>query len=62
MLSADADDDGAEDRLVKNTGKLDKLAIGHHVAYALATRPQPKSASRACGVGQVKNVVRTGQA
>ena len=63
MLSADPDDDGAEDRLVKNTGKLDKLALGHHVAYdyALATRPQPKSAGRACGVGQVKNVVRTGQ-
>ena len=59
MHSADPDDDGAEDRLVKNTGRLDKLAIGHHVACALATRPQPKSAGRACGVGQVKNVART---
>ena len=62
MLTAEAEGEGAEDRLVRSAGKLSKLAVGQHVAYALATRPPPKAAGRACGVGQVKTVVRTGQA
>ena len=61
MLTADADD-GIEDRLVRSAGKLSKVAVGQHIAYALSTRPPPKAAVRACGVGQVKTVVRTGQA
>ena len=62
MLTAEAEGEGAEDRLVRSTGKLSKLAVGQHIAYALATRPPPKAAGRACGAGQVKTVVRTGQA
>jgi hypothetical protein len=61
MLTAESDGEGM-DHLVKNTGKLGKLAVGHHVAYALLTRPPSRATARACGVGQVKNVVRTGQA